>query len=120
MPEKSLFQIDNIPETDILTYFFPRGTTPSNQPIWTDADQPNKKSLSPRQMLHWVKRLGIGLGRFGLQQNDVVLVLSTNHIFYPVAYFGAAGHGYILSGCNPAYGVDGMISTFTCAEYFIA
>lgn len=107
MPEKSPFHID-ILETDILTWLFPPAATLSEKPIWIDADEPNTKSLSLRQMLQWVKRFGTGLQRFGLQQGDVVLVLSTNHIFYPVAYFGAAGYGYIFSGCNPAYGVDGM------------
>ncbi len=105
MPEKSLFHID-LPLTDVLTWLFPPGTTPSDKPIWIDAEQP-ERSLSPKQLLQWAKRLGTGLKKYGLQQGDVVLVVSTNHIFIPVIYLAVAGHGYIFSGSNPAYGVNG-------------
>lgn len=108
MPEKSLFQVD-IPSTDLLTWLFPPNSAPSDRPIWIDADNPDTRSLSPRQLLQWVKRLGYGLNRLHLQQNDVVMVFSTNHIFFPVAYLGIAGHGYVFSGCNPAYGVAGTV-----------
>ena len=106
MPEKSRFQID-IPGTDVLTYLFPPDSNPSDTPIWIDAVEPDKRSLSPKQLLAWVKRLGLGLQRLGLQQEDVVLMYSANHIFVPVAYLGITGGGYIFSGCNPAYGVAG-------------
>ncbi|KAA6414732.1 MAG: 4-coumarate- ligase [Lasallia pustulata] len=104
MPEKSRFQID-IPGTDVLTYLFPPGSKPSDVPIWIDAVEPDKRSLSPKQLLGWVKRLGLGLKRLGLKQEDVVMIYSANHIFVPVAYLGVTGGGYIFSGCNPAYGV---------------
>lgn len=105
MPEKSLFTID-IPQNDLLTWLFPPGVEPSNKPIWIDAERPQQRSLSPRQMLQWVKRLGMGLHNLGLKEDDVVLTLTTNHIFVPVVYLAAAGHGYIFSGCNPAYTVS--------------
>lgn len=108
MPEKSHFQID-IPGTDILSYLFPPGSTPSDTPIWVDAQEPEKYSLSPRQLLAWVQRLCLGLQELGLQQNDVVMIHSTNHIFVPVIYLGVTGSGYIFSGCNPAYGVAGRL-----------
>lgn len=108
MPSQSPFQID-IPGTDILTYLFPQSKPPSSKPIWIDADD-TKNSLSPRQMLQWVKRLGLGLQNLGLQRQDVVMMYSTNHIFVPVAYLGVAGCGCIYSGCNPAYGVEGLLS----------
>ncbi|KAI9726036.1 MAG: hypothetical protein M1828_002044 [Chrysothrix sp. TS-e1954] len=104
MPELSPYNID-IPETDLLTWLFPPGSEPSNKPIWYDAENP-ERSLSPRQALQWARRLGLGLKRLGLQEDDVVMIHSTNHIFVPVAYLGAAGHGYIFSGSNPAYGVS--------------
>ncbi|KAI9679141.1 MAG: hypothetical protein M1822_007351 [Bathelium mastoideum] len=104
MPHKSPFQID-IPATDVLSYLFPHGQPPSKEPIWIDADNPRTNSLSPKQLLQWVKRLGLGLDRLGPKQGDVVIVFSTNHIFVPCAYLGIAGSGRIFSGCNPAYGV---------------
>lgn len=83
----------------------PPDKEPSDQPIWIDAED-TAKSLSPRQLLQWVKRLGVGLDRLGLQQDDAVLMYSSNHIFVPVAYLGVAGSGRIFTGCNPAYGID--------------
>ncbi|KAK6439338.1 hypothetical protein LTR95_004463 [Oleoguttula sp. CCFEE 5521] len=104
MPQKSPFQID-IPATDVLSYVFPEGTRPSDQPIWIDADN-TSNSLSPAQLLQWVKRLGMGLDRLGIGQDEAVMMYSSNHIFIPVAYLGVAGSGRIFTGCNPAYGVN--------------
>lgn len=106
MPQKSPFQID-IPLTDVLSYIFPEDTQPYDQPIWIDAEEPDR-SLSPKQLLHWVKRLGVGLDKLGIAQDEAVLMYSANHIFVPIAYLGVAGSGRIFSGCNPAYGIDGM------------
>lgn len=105
MPEWSPFQID-IPATDVLTYLFPAEKQPSDKPVWIDAVD-TSKSLSPKQLLQWVKRLGMGLNKLGLKQGEVVMVFSSNHIFVPVAYLGIAGSGFVFSGCNPAYGVGG-------------
>ncbi|KAK7179896.1 4-coumarate-CoA ligase 2 [Paraphaeosphaeria sporulosa] len=107
MPSQSPFQID-IPATDLLTYLFPPSKPASDKPIWIDADDTNN-ALSPRQLLQWVKRLGSGLQKLGLNRQDVVMMYSTNHIFVPVAYLGTAGAGLIYSGCNPAYGVEEVV-----------
>lgn len=106
MPQASPFQLD-IPYTDILSFILPPGEEPSTKPVWIDAEDPSR-SLSPAQLLQWVKRLGLGLQRLGLKEGDVVMVFSTNHIFMPVAYLGLSGAGYIFTGCNPAYGLDGI------------
>lgn len=106
MARKSPFQID-IPETDVLSYVFPPNTEPYDKPIWIDAAAP-EKSLSPKQLLKWVKRLGVGLDKQKIGQNEAVMIYSANHIFVPVAYLGIAGSGRVYSGCNPAYGVNGM------------
>jgi 4-coumarate--CoA ligase len=106
MPSQSPFQID-IPQTDLLSYVFPPSEPASDKPLWIDADD-TRHSISPRQLIQWVKRLGSGLQDLGLQRQDVVMMYSNNHIFVPVAYLGVAGSGCIYSGCNPAYGVDGM------------
>lgn len=110
MPENSLFNL-HIPETDVLSWLFPEGKSPCKKPIWIDSERPKEHSLSPEQLLQWVKMLGFGLDKLGVQQNEVVMVLSTNHIFVPVAYLGIAGHGHVFSGCNPAYTVDGKYPT---------
>jgi len=105
MPSKSPFQID-IPLTDVLSFVYPADKTPSDKPIWVDAEN-TQRSLSPKQLLGWVKRLGVGLDRLGIQQNEAVMMFSSNHIFVPALYLGVAGSGRVFSGCNPAYGVNG-------------
>lgn len=104
MPHKSPFTID-IPQTDVLSYVFPEGKQPSDKALWIDADN-TSNSLSPRQLLHWVKRLGVGLDRLGIKQNEAIMMYSGNHIFVPVLYLGVAGSGRVFTGCNPAYGVN--------------
>lgn len=116
MPQKSPYQID-IPLTDVLSYVFPDdGSQPYDQPIWIDAAN-TSNSLSPKQLLHWVKRLGVGLNKLGIGQDEAVLMYSANHIFVPVAYLGVAGSGRIFSGCNPAYGVNGRTHWSTRYDY---
>jgi 4-coumarate--CoA ligase len=103
MPQQSPYQID-IPATDILSYVYPEGQEPYDQPIWIDADNTDK-SLSPKQALGWIKRLGLGLDNLKINRGEVVMMFSTNHIFCPVAYLGVAGSGRVFSGTNPAYTV---------------
>ncbi|KAH6663262.1 4-coumarate-CoA ligase [Plectosphaerella plurivora] len=92
----------DIPSTNILSYLFPKGREPSDEPTWIDSEDPSH-NLSPRQLLLWVRRLASGLERLGLQRGDVVLLCTPNHIFVPVAYLGIVGAGCIFSGANPAY-----------------
>ena len=115
MPSQSKFQID-IPATDILSYLFPANKPVSEKPIWIDADD-TSNSLSPCQLLQWIKRLGYGLQRLGLKKQDVVMMYSHNHVFVPVAYLGISGSGCIFSGCNPAYGVNGKETSAIRCEY---
>ncbi|KAI7335072.1 4-coumarate-CoA ligase [Hortaea werneckii] len=104
MPQKSPFQLD-IPQTDVLSYVYPESKQPSDKPIWIDAND-TSNSLSTRQALQWVKRLGMGLDKLGVGQNEAVMMFSSNHIFVPVLYLGVAGSGRLFTGCNPAYGVN--------------
>jgi acyl-CoA synthetase (AMP-forming)/AMP-acid ligase II len=120
MPAESLFKI-SIPATDVLSYLFPDDRPVSEKPIWIDADD-TSNSLSPKQLLGWVKRLGAGFRKLGLKRQDVVMMYSHNHIFVPVAYLGISGCGYIFSGCNPAYGVDEtvyQIQNTECKAIFV-
>ena len=105
MPSHSPFQID-IPATDLLSFVFPDGEGPSEEPIYINADDPSN-SLSLARLQVWVKRVGLGLQRLGLKEGDVGMVFSSSHIFMPVIYFGLSGAGCIYTGCNPAYGVEG-------------
>lgn len=108
MPLQSPFQLD-IPATDVLSFVFPPDLQPSDKPVWIDSEN-TSHSLSPAELLQWVKRLGAGLDKLNIKQDEVVMMYSSNHIFVPVAYLGCAGSGRIFSGCNPAYGVNGTSS----------
>ncbi|KAL7944899.1 acetyl-CoA synthetase-like protein [Trichoderma barbatum] len=105
MPFKSLYEHIDIPQTNILTYLFGNGSTLSHEPIWINAKDPSK-SLSPHQLVQWIRRLGLGLERMGLKRGDVVMMCTPNHIFVPVAYLGLTGSGYIFSGANPVFTVQ--------------
>jgi 4-coumarate--CoA ligase len=107
MPFKSPFPDVEIPKVDILTYLFPPGQTPSTKPLWIDSKDPSN-SLSPAQLLQWVKRLAVGLERSGVKRGDVVMIYTPNHIFVPVAYLGIVGAGYAFSGANPIYTLPGV------------
>jgi len=106
MPFPSTFAPLDIPQGDVLSYIFPPDRTPSDVPIWIDAKQP-QNSLSPKQLLQWVKRLGCGLDRLGIHEGEVVMIFTPNHIFVPVAYLGIVGSRRVFSGANPAYTIPG-------------
>lgn len=103
MPLKSKYQID-IPATKLLSYVFPDGEEPSREPVWIDADD-TSNSLSPKELLQWVKRLGSGLDNMGLRRGEAAMMISLDHISVPVLYLGIAGAGRVFTGGNPAYGV---------------
>jgi 4-coumarate--CoA ligase len=106
MPFTSPYPPLDIPKTDLLTYLFPPGKQPSDSPIWIDSASP-EYSLSPRQALSWIKRLAIGLNRLGIKEQEVVMILSPNNIFIPIAYLGIVGSRRIFSAGNPIYTVSG-------------
>ncbi|EON67361.1 hypothetical protein W97_06614 [Coniosporium apollinis CBS 100218] len=108
MPFKSPYPRLDIPRTDILTYLFPPNTTPSDTPLWLDSSNP-RHSLSPRQLLLWVKRLAVGLDKIGVKSGEVVMIHTPNHIFVPVAYLGIVGSGRVFSGANPVYTASEMV-----------
>ena len=95
-----------IPEQDILTYLFGSGQSLPHNPLWFDAIDPTKQ-LSLHSSLQWIKRLAVGLKRLGVQQSEVVMIVTPNHIFVPIAYLGVVGSGRIFSGANPTYTADG-------------
>jgi len=109
MPFSSPFPTLDIPKCNLLEYLFPKGSTPSDTPIWIDSKDTDHY-LTPRSLLQWTKRLALGLDRIGSKPGQVVMILSPNHIFVPVAYLGIVGSKRIFSGGNPAYTVSGKSS----------
>ena len=96
----------DIPEVDILTHLFDSGESLSDDPLWINAAD-TSQYLSPRTALQWIKRLAIGLDRLGIGRSEVVMIVTPNHIFVPVAYLGVVGSCRVFSGANPAYSADG-------------
>lgn len=104
MVYKSNYPDLDIPRCNLLSFIFPTTNVPSDQPLWIDAAN-TKHSLSPREALLWVKRLGCGLDRHGIGKQEVVMLLTPNHHWIPVAYFGIVGSSRIFSAANPLYTV---------------
>ena len=77
----------------------------SDKPLWIDADD-TSNSLSPKQVLQWTRRIGVGLDKLGIEQGEAVMMYTNNHIFIPALYLGVTGSGRVFTGCNPAYGVN--------------
>jgi len=59
-------------------------------------------------LIPWVKRVGFGLQRLGLQPGDTLLVFTLNHIFVLVSYLGTVCVGVAFSGASPACAVNGL------------
>lgn len=108
MPFSSPFPALDIPKCNLLEYLFPKGRTPTDTPIWIDSKD-TSHYLTPKSLLQWSKRLALGLDRIGSKQGEVVMILTPNHIFVPVAYLGIVGSKRIFSGANPAYTISGKI-----------
>jgi acyl-CoA synthetase (AMP-forming)/AMP-acid ligase II len=102
MPYKSPYPDIDIPKTNILTYIFGDGKSLSTKPQWIDASDPSH-SLSPAQMVSWVKRFAVGLDRMGIPEAVAIMVFCPNHIFVPMAYLAAAGSKRYFTGANPGY-----------------
>lgn len=100
MTYQSIFPPPSFPQTNILTYLHPDPDAVSDKPIWFDAVDP-QRCLSPRQMLWWVRRLGFGFDRLAIPPGTVIMIVTPNHIFVPLAYQAIAGSGRIFSGANP-------------------
>ncbi|KAI1967118.1 hypothetical protein LOZ58_000613 [Ophidiomyces ophidiicola] len=102
MPFSSPFPPLQIPKVDLLSYLFPPNAPVSDKPIWIDAEHP-ENCLSPRQLLQWVRRLAFGLDRLGVKPGEVVVTLTPNHIFVPVAFLGIVGSRRLFSGISPSF-----------------
>ncbi|KAL6245298.1 hypothetical protein RBB50_008073 [Rhinocladiella similis] len=92
----------DIPKCNILSYLYPPGTIPSEQPVWINASRPSD-NLSPAQMLSWIRRFAVGLDKLGVGEKEVILVLSPNQIPVSIVYLAAAGSKRCFTGVNPIY-----------------
>jgi len=102
MPYKSKFTPLDIPKCNILSYLFPPDKPLSDKPLWMDAAN-TANSLSPAQMLSWVKRFAVGLDKLGVGEEQAVMVFTPNHIYVPMVYLAAAGSKRFFTGANPVY-----------------
>ena len=102
MPLKSHFPDLDLPKVNLLTYIFPPGEPVSDTPVWHDSEDPSV-CMSKRQLLHKVKKLGVGLDKLGVKAGEVVLIFTPNHLLVPVAYLGVVGSKRVFSGVNPIY-----------------
>ncbi|KAF2429041.1 4-coumarate-CoA ligase [Tothia fuscella] len=105
MPYSSPWAPLDIARCNILTYLFPPGTVPSNDPVWIDARNPSN-SLSPLRALSWIKRFAVGLDNIGVTEHQAVMVFTPNHLFVPIVYLATAGSKRYFTGANPAYTVN--------------
>ncbi|RDW87347.1 hypothetical protein BP5796_03041 [Coleophoma crateriformis] len=100
-----------IPQTHILDFLFPSGDTPWKRPIWIDATDP-AKSLTLKDSLDCIRRLGLGLQNRGVEENDVAVLFTPNHIFVPVAYLGFIAAGAVFSGVDPESSLTDVVERF--------
>lgn len=98
----------NLPEGDILSVLCSDESI-SNEPLWINATTPSM-ALSKAEALKWIKRLGLGLQKRDIMVGDVVVVMSPNHIFIPIGYFGIISSGAIFSGVSPNFTTRGKPS----------
>ncbi|ETN41731.1 uncharacterized protein HMPREF1541_03667 [Cyphellophora europaea CBS 101466] len=121
MPYKSRYPDIDIPKCNILSYVFPESEKPSTKPVWIDAANPDN-SLSPAQMLSWVKRFAVGLDNLGVPKHRAVMVYSPNHLYVSMAYLAAAGSCRMFTGANPTYTANEVahqIKTIEAALLFV-
>ena len=106
MPYSSPFKIV-IPQVDLLSYLFPPDRDEDDMPLWISASDP-LNALSPKQALQWIRRFAFGLEKLQLQVGDVILMISPNHVYVPIAYLGSIGYGAIFSGLSPDASAKGI------------
>ncbi|KAJ9301548.1 hypothetical protein DTO271G3_1683 [Paecilomyces variotii] len=102
MPRKSPYPDIDIPHCNILSFLFPVGEKISSTPLWLDAQDPSR-SLSPTEVLIWIRRLAVGFGNSGIPEGSTIMLMTPNHIYVPVVYLATVGSKRRFSGINPAF-----------------
>ncbi|KAL8950801.1 MAG: hypothetical protein Q9222_003178 [Ikaeria aurantiellina] len=102
MPFASLFPDVDIPKINLFSYLFPDKKSLTGAPLWIDAKDPTQ-TLSAVELLQLTKRLGAGFDKLGIQEGEVILVFTPNHVFLPATYLAIIATGRIFSGANPVF-----------------
>ncbi|KAK5745024.1 hypothetical protein LTR17_001775 [Elasticomyces elasticus] len=92
-----------IPTKDILSWTFDDYRHDWDEPIYIDAYQPDRTSISARQAKTLIRQLVAGLRALGLQKGDCICIHSLNHVYYPIFFLAVAAAGGVFAGTNPAY-----------------
>lgn len=109
MPHNSKYPDLDIPASNILDFIFaPNDPIPKDESIWHDSVDPSN-SLSKSQGLQRIKQLAVALDSLGIQEQEVVMIFTPNHICVPIAYMGIVGSKRIFSGANPIYTVNEVV-----------
>ncbi|KAK3110826.1 hypothetical protein LTR53_014491 [Teratosphaeriaceae sp. CCFEE 6253] len=92
-----------IPTKDLLSWTFDDYRHSWDEPIYIDALDPERTSVSARQAKKLIRQLVAGFRAIGLQQGDCVCVHSFNHAYYPLVFLAVVAAGGVWAGTNPAY-----------------
>ena len=71
-------------------------------------DAASGRALTYAALDHAIGRCAAGLAACGMKHGDTLLMLAPNSPEWPVAALGAMAAGGVVSGANPAYGVDDL------------
>lgn len=105
MPYTSRWPDLSIPKTNLLSYLFPSTANLSDKPLWTNATDATD-SLSPAQLLDYIRRFAVGLDKLGVARQEAVLVFSPNQIHMITVYLATAGSCRCFTGANPSFTID--------------
>lgn len=95
--------LPNNPNLSLVSFLFTSVSSSPNKTALIDAD--SSQTLSFSQLKTQVAKLAHSLLNFGINKNDVVLILSPNNIEFPVCFLAAASIGAIVTTANPLYTV---------------
>ncbi len=65
-------------------------------------DDATEESLTFKDFIRDVKKLGSYFVKHGVKPHDVVVLFMANNVYYPVIYHAVMGIGAVTSPCNPA------------------
>ncbi|KIW88205.1 uncharacterized protein Z519_11316 [Cladophialophora bantiana CBS 173.52] len=95
----------SIPLVDVNSFVFSSGTPSSRQaPQYFDAARP-AKCFSLADAEGYVKQVGQGLQKLGLQAGDRVLLYSNNRLYFPIVLWATIAAGCIFTAASPTASV---------------
>ncbi|EXJ66288.1 uncharacterized protein A1O5_10440 [Cladophialophora psammophila CBS 110553] len=95
----------SIPLVDVNSFVFSSGTPSSRQaPQYFDAARP-AKCFSLADAEGYVKQVGQGLQKLGLQAGERVLLYSNNRLYFPIVLWATIAAGCIFTAASPTASV---------------